>query len=275
MVNERVDMGKYLILEELGSGGMANIYRAEHQGYRTQMALKVLQHELALDTSEVMRFLKEARILSQLVHPNIVRAYDVGVRGQHYFYAMELLDEPDLRRVYEQMGPFGEKRIVDIGSQIASALGYMHEKDIVHRDIKPANVVQMDDGTVKLLDFGLAAFADEKRLTKEGTFFGSPGYAAPESIRGNLDLTPAMDVYSLGATLYALATAETPYNEHSTSRAVFTAQVGQSLPPLSQRRPDISPGLSDLVVQMTSREVGGRFSGIGEVQRLLGVLAAQ
>jgi DNA-binding response OmpR family regulator len=260
--NAHMDMGKYLILEELGSGGMATIYRAEHQGYNTLMALKVLKPQLASDTAYVMRFLKEARILSQLVYPNIVRTFDVGVRSQYYFYAMELLEEPDLRKVYEQMGPLAERRIIDIGSQIASALDYMHQKNILHRDIKPANVVQKDDGTVKLLDFGLAAFADEKRLTQEGTFFGSPGFAAPESIRGNLDLTPALDIYSLGATLYVLALGNNPYKGHSDSKAVFMAQVTDSLPPLRDQRSDISPAFSDLVAQMTSRDVRRRFSNI-------------
>ncbi len=264
-----LDMGKYRIMEEVGSGGMGTIYRARHAGYDIDVALKVLNPDLAKDKAYALRFLREVRIASQLSHPGIVKVFDIGLNGELLFYAMEFLADPSLSALIAKAGAFDGKGIAEIGVQVASALAYMHGKGFLHRDVKPDNLILCRNGAVKLIDFGLAAAFGEKRLTQAGSFLGTPGYVAPENVQSFRTPDEQGDIYSLGATLYALATGSPPFDEYSEPMGKLVAQVKMDLKPAHLVNPKISKGLSDVIGKMTARRQSARFQKMRDLREAL------
>jgi len=164
--------------------------------------------------------------------------------------------------------------VVEIALKLSDALMYMHQKEIIHRDIKPANIIQLGDDRVKLLDFGLACFLHDRRLTQKGSFFGSPGYAAPENIRGYDDLSPASDIYSLGVTLYVLTMGELPFGEIKDPKKVFSIHCQKDLPSLYEAKPGTSRRFSRLISRMTSRSAKQRCASMADVREELERCAA-
>lgn len=265
-----LDLGKYQILEEIGHGGMGTVYRARHAAYGSEVAVKVLDPKLARNRSDVLRFLREVRIATQLNHPHIVRVYDMGLSSGQYYYAMECLPRHSLfDEVARTAEGLDEKRVVQIGIQLASALAYMHEQGFLHRDVKPDNVLFADPDCVKLVDFGLACAHDDSRLTQQGNFLGTPGYVAPENIREYRAPDELGDVYSLGATLYLAAAGRSAFHDKRGATARLAAQVTQNPPELSATNGRLSSGLSAIVMKMMSRDPGRRYSSMREAQAAL------
>ncbi|MHC4597866.1 MAG: protein kinase domain-containing protein [Planctomycetota bacterium] len=261
-----LDMGKYAILGEIGEGGMGAVYHARHTAFGTEAAVKVLDPERCDDRRSIMRFLREVRIAAQMDHPNIVKIFDLGLTQRVYYYAMEKLPSRSLaERVWEE-GALTEREVLDIGLQLASALAYMHDLRFIHRDVKPENVLFSEEGRAKLIDFGLARALDDGRLTREGSFVGTPGYVAPENIAKYQNPVPAADIYALGSTLYTAAAGKGPFHDKEDPTVKLQAQLLESPPAPHLCRSNLSNACSAAIMKMMSKDPAERYASMAEVQ---------
>jgi serine/threonine-protein kinase len=213
-------LGQYVILDRLGEGGMARVFKARHQGLQRIVALKVLRTELEANSEAVRRFKREVRAISQLSHPNIVHAYDAEEVGNSIFYVMEFCEGIDLARLVDRGGPLSVDDACEYIRQAACGLAHAHERAQVHRDIKPANLLLTTGGaTIKILDMGLVALraavegSPQSVLTAEWSMLGTPDYVAPEQIMNARTVDHRADLYSLGCTFYYLLTGAPPFFE--------------------------------------------------------------
>jgi predicted Ser/Thr protein kinase len=249
-------LGRYQLEDELGTGGMATVYRARDRELRREVAIKVLFPHLAKQADVVRRFHREARAAAALEHPNILRVYDVGggqtVGGDPPFIVMELVRGRSLRELHDGAGPIVLAEVVAaIGCLIADALALAHRAGIVHRDVKPANVMAADDGRLLLADFGVARLDDDDgQLTRTGAMLGTPAFMAPEQAAGEATSAQS-DVYALGATLYVLATGQLP----GSGRALVRSEP---VVPAERRRPAVGAELSRALAAMMQLEPGAR-----------------
>jgi serine/threonine-protein kinase len=203
--------GRYRIVRRLGQGGMGIVFVAEHTALERQVALKVLAPDLARHETLVTRFVREARAASKIGHHHIVNVLDFGRTDEDApFIVMELLAGLDLGRTLHRDGAFPLARAAGVTRQLCAAMGAAHAKGVVHRDLKPENVFLCDGDVVKVLDFGLARFADAQPLTQAGMVFGTPEYMAPEQARGER-VDQRADVYAVGCILYEMLTGTVPY----------------------------------------------------------------
>lgn len=231
--------GKYVLERELASGGMARVYLATLRGavgFEKRLVVKQIRPELALDEAFVRRFVEEAKIAVELSHPNIVPVYELGVELGIYYIAMELCEGLTLTEVLMDTGPLDAAEGAYVGSEICRALDYAHRRGgIVHRDVTPRNVLLDEEGAVRLIDFGIAApVARGERIE----VFGSPGHMPPEQIRGE-QLTPATDVFAVGALLIEAWTGRPPFRRGSFEASA--AALKDPLPPLAMLRPEVAP----------------------------------
>ncbi len=205
--------GKYKILEKVGSGGMAVVYKGEHIYLKRPVAIKVLAPALANDKVFVERFFKEAETASRLDHPNIVKILDFGDEDGLLYLVMQYVEGETLERILQARGRLTLQEALSIALQILPALGYAHEKGIVHRDIKPGNIMVDSQGKAYLLDFGIAAIIEEEEMKGEDgkKAAGTPEYMAPEQFRGKADMRS--DLYSFGVVLYEMLTGRTPFGD--------------------------------------------------------------
>lgn len=200
---------RYVVLREIGSGGMAWIYLAEDQTTGQRVALKVLFPQFAEDASYIQRFIREAKLAGALANPHIVRVLDYGADRDTYYLAMEYIEGETVREHLDRHGPYPWREALRLLCQAAEALEHAHHRGIIHRDIKPQNLMVTSDGVLKVLDFGVARVRDLPSLTQSG-FVGSPYYASPEQVMGER-VRPQSDLYSLGAVLYEMLTGEPPF----------------------------------------------------------------
>ncbi len=258
--------GAYEVLEELGSGGMGKVYRAKNVTLERIVALKTLAPQLAADKDFVHRFLKEARVVARLNHPNIVQIYDFGcVDGIHYL-AMEYVDGQSLR-THMKGGRFSEKDAVIVIRQAVRALAVAHAAGIVHRDIKPDNLMFTSRAELKLVDLGIAKrVGEDQSLTLTGEAVGTPQYISPEQIRGLKDIDARADIYSLGATFYHLVTGHAPYKGTS-GALVMSMHLTHPLPDPRQYEPVLSEGVCRVLRKMMAKERDERYPNVDAVDR--------
>jgi serine/threonine-protein kinase len=267
-------LGRYELVEEVGEGGMATVFRARDKELRREVAIKVLFPHLARRPEVVRRFQREARAAATLEHENILRIYDVGnAEGEDPPYiVMELIRGRSLLGELEQRGPMLAEIAACLGAVLADALGAAHKAGIIHRDVKPANVMIASDGRVLLADFGVARLETEDSLvTKTGALLGTPAYMSPEQASGDT-ATARSDLYSLGATLYQLATGSLPYTG---SPAKVMASIAQgSLVPAVKRRSAVGPDLSAAIGKMMATDPEARPASAADVTKDLRAIAA-
>ncbi len=253
-------IGHYQIVQRLGQGGMADVYKAFHTGLAVYRALKVIRPEFVTQEGFKERFQREAQAVAALRHPNIVQMHDFGAQDNLYYMVMEFIEGQDLKSYLTQHGqvrPFSQ--VVKIIEQVASALGYAHGRGVVHRDIKPGNIMLTADGQAILTDFGIAKMlASEERMTQTGMGIGTPAYMAPEQARGLPDVGPPADVYSLGIVLYEMLTGRVPFSA-DTPLAVMLKVVSDPLPPPRDFSPDIPDVLQGVVLKATAKEPAQRY----------------
>ena len=256
-------LGPYRILNQIGAGGMGQVFLAEHAALRRRVALKVLPPKQALDPANVDRFYQEARAAAALDHPNIVHAYDVACdRGTH-FLVLEYIDGDTLDRRLAATGRLPVGEAVSYAVQAAAGLQHAHDKGVAHRDIKPSNLLVGYDGVVKILDLGLAQFFEDSstRLRPSGSggsgdVMGTTDYVAPEQLLG-ADADNRADIYNLGATLYHLLTGRPPFAGTTTAKMI--AHQLESVPPAHAVCSDVPGPLSGVVERMLAKEPADRY----------------
>ena len=247
----------YRLLERVGEGGTAEVYRAEH-GARGACAFKVLRERLRGDPIVVKRFLREAGYGSRVIHPGVVRTYDFGEADGLYYLALEWAKGEPLGDFLHREGPLAPAQAVPLVRQLADALAAAHDAGIIHRDLKPENIMyDAKTGTVKLLDFGIARDAEqppEERLTKTGFFVGTLQYVAPEALSGEL-VDGRADIYSLAKITYYMLTGKNPHDGRS-PRELFQQLLSGKATPLSGAVPDrkFAPALEAAVMKGLSRQ---------------------
>jgi serine/threonine-protein kinase len=201
---------RYRIIEKVGGGGMADVYKAEDLVLGRTVALKILHKQYATDEGFLERFRREARAAAKLSHPNVVSIYDVGEENGVYFIVMEFVKGMTLKKLIQKDAPLSTEKVVHIAMQIAKAMEFAHEHEIIHRDIKPQNVIITDDGEIKVTDFGIARAGATSTMTRTGAVMGTAHYISPEQAQGSI-VGPTTDIYSLGVVMYEMATGELPF----------------------------------------------------------------
>ena len=249
-----IEIPGYRIQSELGKGAMATVFLAIQESLERRVALKVMASSLSADSSFCRRFLKEGRIVGQLIHPNIVTVYDIGEYQNHYYMAMEYIGGGTLKAlIAEGLRP---ERAVEIFCQLASALGYAHRLGFIHRDIKPANVLFRSDGTAILSDFGIAKAlgGESTQLTAVGMTVGTPSYMSPEQALGR-DLDGRSDLYSLGVVLYEMLTGIKPYQSED-SFTIALMHINNPPPHL----PDELSAYQEICDRLLAKDPNDRFA---------------
>ena len=234
--------GRYRLVELLGSGGMATIYRATDTGLGRDVALKLLRPEYLRDPDFSSRFRQEAQAAASLSHPNIVTVYDYGEDPSGPYIVMELVDGEDLATILRRSGALPPRQVARIGAGVARALAAAHARGLVHRDIKPGNVLIGADGAVKVVDFGIARAIAEAQVTLPGTTLGSVHYFSPEQARGE-PATASSDIYSLGIVLYEMLTGVRPF-EGDSAASVALARLTGPIPDPTTVRPSVPADLA-------------------------------
>ena len=264
----RFTIGKYKVLERLGSGGMGSVYLCEHKHMRRRVAVKVLPTAKASDPSSLERFYREAKAIAALDHSNIVHAYDIDQDENLHFIVMEFVDGASLQDIVKQSGPMTPLRAAHYIRQAALGLGHAYERGLIHRDIKPGNLLVDRSGTVKVLDMGLARFFNDEEdiLTKkyDDSVLGTADYLAPEQAVDSHDVDVRADIYSLGATFYFLLTGRTPFGDGTVAQKLLWHQTRQPKP-VSTLRPDLPSEIVEVVERMMAKEPDKRYQTPQEV----------
>ncbi len=246
-------IGPFTIDKELGAGAMGAVYRARHAETGQRVAIKIVAPGLGTSDKAAARFKREAAILKQFNHPNIVRLVATGKFSGTPFYAMEYIEGESLDRVMARRGRLSWEEVVEIGRQLCDALKHAHEKGVVHRDLKPSNVMVLPDGTVKLTDFGIAKDLDVTALTSANCTVGTASYMSPEQCKGERDLTHKSDLYSMGVMFYELLTARKPF-EADNPMDMFMKHVQGTFERPSRVVLDIPVWLDTLICQLLEKK---------------------
>lgn len=246
-------LGDYVLLDQIGQGGMGTVLRAEHRRMKRIVAIKILRQQTFQDHDSIQRFTREVELAARLSHPNIVTAYDAGEQDGLLYLVTEYIDGENLADIVRHQGPFCLEDGVSIACQAATGLQYAHSKGIIHRDIKPANLLLDDEGGVKLLDVGLARLIHEPagddseatELTASGMIMGTVNYMSPEQASNTHEANELSDLYSLGCTLWFLLTGAPPYADGSTMERLI-AHREQPIPSLRDLNPDVPEQLDNI-----------------------------
>jgi serine/threonine protein kinase len=269
----RFTIGKYKVLEKIGSGGMGQVYLCEHKLMRRRVAVKVLPTAKAADDSALERFYREARAVAALDHPNIVHAYDIDKDDNLHFLVMEYVDGASLQDIIKKNGPMDVARACHYIRQAALGLEHAHQQaNLVHRDIKPGNILVDRSGVVKILDMGLARFFndDEDILTKkyDENVLGTADYLAPEQAMDSHGADIRADIYSLGATFFFMLTGKTMFGEGTVAQKLIWHQTRQPKA-LAEFRSDVPPGLQQILTRMMAKEPAQRYALPAQVAEAL------
>ncbi len=254
---------RYRVTERIGSGGMADVYKAVDEVLGRTVAVKVLHPRYAAEPNFVARFRQEAQAAANLSHPSIVNIYDWGRDDDTYYIVMEYVRGTDLKSLIEQQGPLDPLVAAEYASQVCAALAVAHGYDIIHRDIKPHNIVLTPDGQIKVMDFGIAR-AGNTTMTQTGSVLGTAQYVSPEQAQGR-PLTPASDLYSLGVTLYELVTGRVPF-EADTPVAIALKHVNEAPVPPRRIRPSIPAALEAVIMRALEKDPARRYQSATEMR---------
>ena len=261
---ERVLVGRYALEALVGSGGMADVYRAKDQLLERTVAVKILHQQYENDTEFIARFQREAKAAARMTHPNIVNVYDVGVAEGRHYIVMEYVPGRTLKERIKEEGPVPVSEALQIARQIAGALAQAHANNLVHCDIKPHNILVMPDGNVKVADFGIARAVTESTMTYNDNIMGSVHYFSPEQARGTV-ITPKSDVYSLGVVLYEMLSGRIPF-DGNTAVSIARKHLEEEPQPLHVLVPGIPPVVEALVTRMMAKDPAQRPDGTTLVQ---------
>lgn len=264
-MGSKVIVGRYELLEKIGDGGMAVVYKAKDRLLNRAVAVKILKPEYTNDDKFINNFRKESHAAASLSHPNIVSIYDVGKEGNINYIVMELVEGMPLSRLIKQRAPLDYNTVIDYSKQIASGLAAAHKHGIIHRDVKPHNILVNEDGVCKIADFGIAKAISTTTIvdgTSE-TIMGSVHYFSPEQARGGY-VDEKSDIYSLGIVMYEMLTGQVPFDaENPVSVALM--HINEPMTPPSKLVDGIPPGLEKIVMKATDKFQSNRYRSAEEV----------
>src|SRR5262245_33674610 len=248
----------YEILDRVGAGAMGTVFKARHKKLGRIVALKVLRPSLARDARFVDRLRREARIVAALNHPHIVTGYDLGEEGGYHYFVMEFVEGKALSALLAEWGIFAEDQVLKVATQVAAALDHAFQRNVIHRDVKPGNILIDETGSVKLTDMGLAKGPADLTLTRDGATVGTPQYISPEQARNPQDVDVRSDLYSLGATLYHMATGQPPFKGDSMAEVI--TQVLHEVP-IAPRviNPALSEGMALVIRKLLAKNLRLRY----------------
>ena len=270
-------LGQYLLREQLGAGGMGEVYRAEHVLLRRPCALKLIRPERAGDPKNLRRFEREVQVTATLTHPNTVQIFDYGhAEDGTFYYVMEYLPGLTLEEVVKRDGPLPPTQVIHFLRQICGALTEAHGRGLIHRDIKPGNVMICERGGIrdvaKLLDFGLVlppmSESDGERLTQDGMVTGTPAYLSPEQAGGQENVDARSDIYSLGALAYFLLKGQPPFAGRSGVK-MLAAHLYEKPEPITALRPEVPPDLETVVLRCLAKKPEERFADVESLHAAL------
>ena len=259
---QKID-GRYQIIRTIGEGGMANVYLAYDTILDREVAVKVLRGDLASDEKFVKRFQREAKAASSLNHPNIVEMYDVGEDNGNYFIVMEYIDGKTLKSLIKKRGGLSISETVDIMMQLTSAIACAHDSFLIHRDIKPQNVLILEDGRVKITDFGIAIAMNSTELTQTNSVMGSVHYLPPEQANG-AGATIKSDIYSLGILMYECLIGKLPFKgENAVEIAI--KHMKEKIPSMCSQNELIPQSIENIVLRACAKNPRNRYDSVAEM----------
>ena len=264
-------VGKYKLLERIGHGGMAEVYKARHPKLDRIVTIKILHGYLAEGKDFLARFEREARSVANLRHPHIVQIHDFDVDHETYYMVMEYIDGGTLQDRMADLARDGKylplDQVMAILDQIAEALDYAHKKDVIHRDIKPSNILLSSSGEAFLADFGIARMVSTTQFTSTGALLGTPTYMSPEQCKGQ-GLTSVSDIYSLGVILYELLTGQVPFSA-DTPLELIQKCVNEPLLPPSLLRPGLPKSIEAVVEKALAKDPAERYQSASELTQAM------
>ncbi|MBM7586786.1 serine/threonine-protein kinase [Bacillus pakistanensis] len=259
--------GRYKILDMVGGGGMANVYLAQDMILDREVAIKMLRLDFANEEEFIKRFQREAQSATSLAHPNIVSIFDVGEEDDLYYIVMEYVDGMTLKQYIQQHSPVSVEKVLDIMTQITSAISHAHQNHIIHRDIKPQNILIDNHGNVKITDFGIAMALSATSITQTNSVLGSVHYLSPEQARGGM-ATKKSDIYSLGIVMFELLTGRLPFSGES-AVSIALKHLQSETPSLRRWNPNIPQSVENIVLKATAKDPFRRYDAVEEVEEEL------
>ena len=255
---------RYEIIEKIGNGGMATVYKATDKVLKRNVAVKILRDEFTTDDEFIKRFEVEAQSAARLTHPNIVSIYDVGVDGNLYYIVMELIQGKTLKEIIvKEKGPLPWKWSINVSIQIASALEMAHRNNIIHRDIKPHNIIITEDGVAKVTDFGIAKAVSNSTITAFGTTIGSVHYFSPEHARGGFTDAKS-DLYSLGVVMYEMVTGRVPFDADTPVSVALKHMQEEPVEPI-ELNPNLPIAVNKIIVRALQKDTTLRYQTASEM----------
>ena len=248
---------RYEVFQHIGQGGMADVFLAIDTILNRQVAIKILRSELCTDAISILRFEREAQAATALSHPNIVEIYDVGEYKGHHYIVMEYVPGKTLKSIIRDRGGLVLEEAIDISKQLCSATQEAHNRGIIHRDIKPQNVIVKSDGSIKILDFGIALAKGSMQITQANNVMGSVHYLAPELAKGE-PATVQSDIYALGIVLYEMLTGDVPFKAENAVQ-VAIMQMRNTIPSPRSINPSIPQSVENIILKATSKDPALRY----------------
>ena len=262
LIGKMID-NRYEILEKIGNGGMATVFKAKCHVLNRYVAVKILRDEFTTDSEFIKRFNSEAQSAASLTHPNIVSIYDVGNEDNLYYIVMELIQGKTLKDIITEDGKLSWKWSINVAMQIASALEMAHKNNIIHRDIKPHNIIITEEGTAKVTDFGIAKAVSNSTITAFGTTIGSVHYFSPEHARGGFTDAKS-DLYSLGVVLYEMLTGKVPFDADTPVSVALKQVQEEPIDPITYN-PDIPVSVNRIILKAMQKDPSLRYQNATEM----------
>ena len=254
---------RYQIIKSIGEGGMANVYLAYDTILDRNVAVKVLRGDLSNDEKFVRRFQREALAASSLTHPNIVEVYDVGEDNGEYYIVMEYIEGKHLKNLLKKRGKLTLSEAVDIMLQITDGMAAAHDSYIIHRDIKPQNIMILENGLVKITDFGIAMAMNATQLTQTNSVMGSVHYLPPEQASGQ-GSTLQSDIYSMGIVMYELLTGELPFKGDNAVE-IALKHLKEPIPDIREKIPNVPNSIYNIIKRATAKNPKNRYNDAREM----------
>jgi serine/threonine-protein kinase len=267
--NEEISISGYEVLSKIGEGGLGVVYKARQISIDRIVALKVCHKKWAGDEEFKERFLLEGRLAGKLCHPNLITVFDVGKEDWKCYFSMEFVEGQSVEDILNRSGKMTPARAINTVIQVAKAINYLKDHNIVHCDIKPGNILIAREGTVKLGDFGFVRIGLELNLSDKDSVLGTPEYISPEQALGQKNIDFRSDIYSLGVTLFDMVTGKPPYDGDSS--VVMRKHVKGEMPDPRAINPDLGREICALLKKMTAREPEDRYQTVEELIKDLSV----